>query len=163
MGGAGSGRADARYRANGTGRRRRSGAAQASSAAPSASSPRSSAEARGVVDESQPLERVVRSLARMSALTAGLITGNPELLAAAHGDEIHEAPRAELSPVVASLIEAARRAGALHAARSGAGPSVLALVTSDTETAVRAAFERAGCDVVGGAIESTGLITTLGE
>jgi homoserine kinase len=120
-------------------------------------------EARRVVDEDQPLPRVVRSLARMSALTAGLLTGDPELLGAAHGDEVHEAPRAELSPEVATLIEAARRAGALHAARSGAGPSVLALVTADTEEAVRAAFSRAGCDVIGGAIEATGLVTTFSD
>lgn len=120
-------------------------------------------EARRVVDEDQPLPRVVRSLARMSALTAGLLTGDPELLGAAHGDEVHEAPRAELSPQVATLIEAARRAGALHAARSGAGPSVLALVTADTEEAVREAFSRAGCDVIGGAIEATGLVTTFSD
>ncbi|HEX6946033.1 MAG TPA: homoserine kinase [Acidimicrobiia bacterium] len=120
-------------------------------------------EAREVVEETQPLPRVVRSLARMGALTAGLITGDPEFLAAAHGDEIHEAPRADLSPDVASLIYIARRAGALHAARSGAGPAVLALVTADSEEAVRAAFTKAGCELVGGAIESTGLVTSLGE
>lgn len=119
--------------------------------------------ARGAVEEVQPLPRVVRSLARMSALTAGLLTGDPQFLAAAHGDEIHEAPRAELSPEVATLMDVARRAGALHAARSGAGPSVLALVTAENEAAVRAAFERAGCEVVGGTVEATGLITSLGE
>lgn len=120
-------------------------------------------EARRVVDDVQPLPRVVRSLARMSALTAGLLTGDPELLRAAHGDEIHEAPRAEMSPSVASLIETARAAGARHAARSGAGPSVLALVTADSEEAVRTAFERSGCDVVGGVIEPNGLVAESGE
>lgn len=114
--------------------------------------------ARQVVDESHPLERVVRSLSRMSALTAGLLTGDPKLLAAAHGDEIHEAPRAEMSPEVVALVDIARYAGALHAARSGAGPSVLALVTADTADAVRSAFERAGCEVVGGTIEPNGLV-----
>ena len=120
-------------------------------------------EARKAVELSQPLPRVVRSLARMSALTAGLITGDPELLGAAHGDETHEAPRADMSPQVAILIEAAKAGGALHAARSGAGPSVLALVTADTEGAVRAAFETAGCDVIGGVIEPNGLVTTVAE
>lgn len=119
-------------------------------------------EARRAVEDNQPLPRVVRSLARMSALTAGLLTGDPELLGAAHGDEIHEAPRADLSPQVATLIEVARVAGALHAARSGAGPSVVALVTADTEDAVRSAFARTGCEVVSG-IEPNGLVTTLSE
>ncbi|MFO7300524.1 MAG: homoserine kinase [Actinomycetes bacterium] len=118
------------------------------------------AEARQAVEPMQPLPLVVRSLARMSALTAGLITGDPAFLAAAHGDEIHEAPRADLSPEVARLIAIARDAGALHAARSGAGPSVLALVTAATEEAVAGAFRRAGCELVGGAIESTGLVVT---
>ena len=40
---------------------------------------------------------------------------------------------------------------------------MLALVTAETEAAVRAAFEKAGCTVVGGAVESTGLVTSLGE
>ncbi len=120
-------------------------------------------EARRVVEDTQPLPRVVRSLARMGALTAGLLTGDPELLGAAHGDEIHEAPRVEMSPAVGTMIEAARAAGAMHAARSGAGPSVLALVTADTEQAVQAAFERAGCEVIGGVIEPNGLLMTLGQ
>lgn len=120
-------------------------------------------EARRVVEDTQPLPRVVRSLARMGALTAGLLTGDPDLLGAAHGDEIHEAPRVEMSPDVAILIEAARSAGALHAARSGAGPSVLALVTADAEEAVRTAFEKAGCGVLAGPIEPNGLATTLSE
>jgi homoserine kinase len=119
------------------------------------------AEARQVVEESQPLPRVVRSLSRMAALTAGLITGDPDLLNAAHGDEIHEAPRARISPAVVGLVEAARSAGALHAARSGAGPSVVALVTADTEQQVRRAFRHAGCAVVEG-IEPNGLLTSIG-
>lgn len=120
-------------------------------------------EARRVVEDTQPLPRVVRSLARMGALTAGLLTGDPDLLGAAHGDEIHEAPRVEMSPDVAILIEAARSAGALHAARSGAGPSVLALVTADAEETVRTAFEKAGCGVLAGPIEPNGLATSLSE
>jgi homoserine kinase len=119
------------------------------------------AEARRVIEKSQPLPRVVRSLSRMAALTAGLITGDPDLLNAAHGDEIHEGPRAKISPDVVVLVETARSAGALHAARSGAGPSVVALVTSDSEQQVRRAFEHAGCDVLGG-IEPNGLLIEPG-
>jgi homoserine kinase len=101
---------------------------------------------------------VIRSVARSSALTAGLITGDPELLAAAHGDEIHEAPRDAMSPDVAKLIDVARRAGALHAARSGAGPSVVAIATVDDIDQVVAAFTEWGVEVISGPIETRGLV-----
>jgi len=56
------------------------------------------------------------------------------LLASAHGDEIHEGVRSDLSPEVGQMIRIARGAGAFHAARSGAGPAVLALVGPDVST-----------------------------
>lgn len=116
------------------------------------------APARAVIDEVHEHEMVLRSLSRVSALTAGLMTGDPELLAAAHGDEIHEAPRASLSPEVDQLMEVARRAGAMHAARSGAGPSVVALATAETAGRVSLAFEEAGVTVLNGPVDTTGLV-----
>lgn len=118
----------------------------------------STSEARSVIGERHDHDMVLRSLSRVSALTAGLMTGDPEFLAAAHGDEIHEAPRAELSPEVGQLMEIARRAGALHAARSGAGPSVVALTTAETAGRVSVAFEEAGATVLNGPVDTTGLI-----
>ena len=115
-------------------------------------------KARAVLPTSYPRDVMIRSLARMAALTAGLTTGDPEMLAAAHGDEVHEAPRVELSPEVAELIDVARRAGALHAARSGAGPSVIALATHETAGKVAAAFAEWGAGVIDDAVETTGLI-----
>jgi len=116
-------------------------------------------EARAVLPGSYPREVVIRSVARTAALTAGLITGDPEMLSAAHGDEIHEAPRDAMSPEVGKLIEVAKRAGALHAARSGAGPSVVAIVTADTAERVAAAFrEWGGVDVISDPLETRGLI-----
>jgi homoserine kinase len=79
-------------------------------------------------------------------------------LAAAHGDEIHEAPRAELSPEVSELIEIAKRAGALHAARSGAGPSVLALCAADCADRVVWALKESGVEVVEATIATSGLV-----
>lgn len=99
--------------------------------------------ARAVLAEELPLDLVIRSLGRVTGLTAGLITGDPGMLATAHGDEIHEAPRAGLSPEVGQLMDVARQAGALHVARSGAGPSVLALTTADTADRVAGAFREA--------------------
>lgn len=80
------------------------------------------------------------------------------MLAAAHGDEIHEEPRAKISPEVSKLIEVAKNAGALHAARSGAGPSVLALATVETTDRVVRAFEEYGVEALTPSVEPTGLI-----
>ena len=115
-------------------------------------------DARRVIDTVHAHDLVRRSLARVAALTAGLITGDPQTLAAAHGDEIHEAPRAELSPEVNGLIEIAKRAGALHAARSGAGPSVLALCAVDCSARVAGALRESGVEVLEATIATSGLI-----
>ena len=115
-------------------------------------------EARAVIAESHDHEVVLRTISRVMALSTGLVTGDPELLAAAHGDEIHELPRAPLSPEVGELMEIARRAGALHAARSGAGPSVVALATAETAGRVSRAFEEAGASVLNAPIDTTGLV-----
>jgi len=115
-------------------------------------------QARRVIDSVQPQDRVLRSLARVAALTSGLITGDPALLGAAHGDEIHERPRECMSPEVSGLIDAAKRAGALHAARSGAGPSVIAFCTTDARERVAAAYTDSGVEILTPQIASTGLI-----
>jgi homoserine kinase len=115
-------------------------------------------EARAVLPASYTRPVVIRSVARTAALTAGLITGDPEMLAAAHGDEIHEAPRDAMSPEVGKLIDVARRAGALHAARSGAGPSVVAITTAETADRVADAFREWDVEVISGSVEASGLI-----
>jgi homoserine kinase len=115
-------------------------------------------EARRLVARAQDLDVVVRSLARVAALTAGLITGDAGMLDSAHGDEIHEAPRAEIDPEVEELIVLAKRAGALHAARSGAGPAVVALATVEAADRVAAAFMERGLDVLNAPVESSGLV-----
>jgi len=114
--------------------------------------------ARGVIDASHPQDRVLRSLARVAALTSGLITGDPTLLRAAHGDEIHEQPRDGMSPEVSMLIDVGNGAGALHSARSGAGPSVIAFCTSETRQRVVSAFVAAGVEALTPSLASTGLI-----
>ena len=114
-------------------------------------------EARAVLPEAYERAAVIRSASRAAALAAGLITGDPDLLASAHGDEIHEAPRAHLSPEVGELMEIARRAGALHVARSGAGPSVVALASADSVENVTAGFSSWGAEVIEG-VEPRGLV-----
>jgi len=111
-----------------------------------------------VIDSTHPQDRVLRSLARVAALTSGLITGDPALLDAAHGDEIHEQPRQGMSPEVTGLIEVGKRAGALHAARSGSGPSVIAFCTTETRERVVTAFAESGVEVLTPQLATTGLV-----
>ena len=110
-------------------------------------------EARSAMPQSVPLEVVARSLGRLAFLIEGLRDANPDVLAHARGDEIHELPRAVLSPVTGELIDAAVRGGALHACWSGAGPSVLALTTSETSGRVIGAM--------GGVLGSGGEVLAL--
>ncbi len=114
--------------------------------------------ARSVLPASYGKDVVVRSLGRVTALTAGLLTADPDLLASAHGDEIHESARAEMSPEVEKLIRVAKGAGALHAARSGAGPSVVAFVLGDAADDVVGALHDQGVEVVQAGVATSGLI-----
>ena len=87
-------------------------------------------ESRSVVPEGFQLPVVVNSLSRMAALVAGLTSGEPEILESALGDELHESSRNRLRPSVGELIGEALGAGAVYAAWSGSGPSVLVLTRS---------------------------------
>lgn len=114
--------------------------------------------AREALPLSYSREAAIRSLARVAALTAGLVTADPQLLAAAHGDEMHEAARSNLSPEVDRMVAVARAAGALHAARSGAGPSVIALVGPDRVDDVARAFKEGGFGVHQPGVATAGLV-----
>ncbi|MEE8331979.1 MAG: homoserine kinase, partial [Acidimicrobiia bacterium] len=98
------------------------------------------AEARDALPATLPHAAAARSAARAAFLIEGLRTGDADALAAAIGDELHEGPRSALSPLTTTLVEVALRAGALHASWSGAGPSVLALATGETATAIEEAL-----------------------
>lgn len=117
----------------------------------------STSAARTAVARSFDRDVLVRSLGRVSALVAGLLTADPELFAAAHGDEIHEGPRAGMSPEVDTLIAVARRSGALHAARSGAGPSVVALATSESVDGIVLAFKELDAEPLNLSVSANGL------
>ena len=98
-------------------------------------------EAREVLPDEVVLASATRSVSRAVALVEGLRTGDPAALAAARGDELHEAPRAALSPITGSMIDAAVEAGALHASWSGAGPTAIAFTTAETSGSVVDALE----------------------
>ena len=93
-------------------------------------------EARAALPTDVPHGAAARNVARVAMLIEGLRTADPAALGAARGDELHEAPRRRLSPVTGRLMDAARDAGALHAAWSGAGPAALAFTTSEACDAV---------------------------
>jgi homoserine kinase len=105
------------------------------------SRPFATKEARQVLPSAYPMDMVVRSIARTAALVAGIMTGDGEVLRAAGGDELHEAPRGQLRPDSAGLISAALSAGAFHACWSGAGPSVLAMCPAEHVPTVAAAMD----------------------
>jgi len=106
-------------------------------------SPLRTAEARAALSDHVTRPAMVRSLARFGHLIEGLRTGRPEVLRRARGDELHEQPRASMSPITGWLVEAAFAAGALHASWSGAGPTALALTTAEYAPAIRFAWEQA--------------------
>lgn len=74
----------------------------------------------------------VRTISRVAHLIAGLTTGDTTLLDGARGDEVHEWTRRASHPLLDELMTVAAAAGAAHVAVSGSGPTVLALVTTDT-------------------------------
>jgi len=83
--------------------------------------------ARAALPAMVPLRDAVHNLGRAALLVAALQSGRTELLAEAMNDRLHQPPRAKLMPWLDSLIARAREAGAVGAALSGAGTTVLAL------------------------------------
>ncbi len=98
-------------------------------------------EARSVLSAEVSRWAAARNLGRLAFLLEGLRSADPDALDAAAGDELHELPRQHLSPITAELMDAARRAGALHAAWSGAGPTAIAFATADGVDSVIVAME----------------------
>ena len=108
-------------------------------------------DARGVLPESIPLKKMVRSTANIAAMVSACYSGDMALLARCVTDEIVTPVRAPLIPGCEAVMEAALNAGALGSNISGAGPSVFALCRSPI-SAARAAlamqetFARAGLE-----------------
>ncbi len=99
-------------------------------------------DARSVLPRRIRRMTAVRTAARTALVVLALTTGQPELLATAMEDELHQPYRAVLYPHLEETIAVAREAGAYGAALSGAGPAVVALVHPDRVEDVRRAFDR---------------------
>jgi len=103
----------------------------------------STSEARALVPVEVPREVAVRTASRLAMLIEGLRTGEARHLRAALGDEIHEAPRSVLTPTPGRLVANALDAGAVYAAWSGSGPSVIAFAVEDQLNSVFDSLEAA--------------------
>lgn len=88
--------------------------------------------ARAVLPKQVPLADAVFNLSRAALFVAALSQGRYELLGEAMGDRLHQGPRSTLIPWLPALLKAAREAGALGSALSGAGTTVFALCEMDS-------------------------------
>ncbi|OWR30158.1 homoserine kinase [Saccharibacillus sp. O23] len=90
--------------------------------------------ARAVLPQQLSLQDAVHNISRSSLLTAAFASGRLDLLSSAMRDRLHQPYRAALVPGMETILEHASDYGALGAALSGAGPTVLALVDRDGAT-----------------------------
>ena len=98
----------------------------------------STAEARAVLPPSVPRADAVFNVQRVALLLAALQTGQAGPLATAMDDRLHQPYRERLFPWMPRVTAAARAAGAVACVLSGAGPSLLAVVTGDADAVARA-------------------------
>lgn len=109
----------------------------------------STRQARAVRPALYPSQDVVFNLQRACFLVASLATNQLTDLNFAMSDVVHQPYRQELVPGFQDVIQSALEAGAMGAALSGAGPSVIALTAQNAEQvgqAMRAGFSRHGVD-----------------
>jgi len=127
--------------------------------------------ARVLLPTQVTLDSAVFNLGRAATLVAGLLTGDSSAVHVGMEDRLHQPYRAKALPFLNDVIAAALSAGAVGAALSGAGPSVLALVEAGKEgvgatvgQAMVDALSRAGhrAEAFESAISSRGAVVELG-
>lgn len=97
-------------------------------------------EARAALPDALSYADATFNLGRLAVLLPGL-ADHRLLVAEAMDDRLHQRQRTPLFPESAPILAGLRGAGALAAAWSGAGPSLLAVCTSSSSPAVHAAGE----------------------
>ena len=105
----------------------------------------STRSARSVLPQTVPFHDAVFNVSRASLLVAALCRGETRLLRQAFDDALHQPYRAALIPGMYEVFKAARAAGALGAALSGAGPCLIAFATKNADQigeAMTAAFAK---------------------
>jgi len=88
----------------------------------------STSKAREALPKQVSLGDAVYNISHTSMLTAALAMGRLDLVSVAMRDQLHQPYRAPLVPGMMQILEEATQHGALGAALSGAGPTLLALV-----------------------------------
>ncbi|WP_139490296.1 homoserine kinase [Brevibacillus dissolubilis] len=92
-------------------------------------------EARQVLPEMYPRKDLVYNVGRSSLLVAALAQGRLDLLAEAMKDRLHQPYRSKLIPGLSEILAEATQHGAIGAALSGAGPTILCFYQSDEQHA----------------------------
>ncbi len=95
---------------------------------------------RGLLPRQVPHADAAFNAGRSGLLAAGIALGRGDLIAAGLHDRLHEPYRVSAVPDLAEVARALVEAGALGAVLSGAGPTVIGLVSADDDDA---AFEAA--------------------
>lgn len=101
------------------------------------------AAARAVLPSHVSFGDAVRVVQRSAALTHGLATGDPALLARALDDVLHVPYRRQLVPGYDAVVEAARAAGAFGGTLSGSGSALVAIGRAQDGHAIAAAMTEA--------------------
>ncbi|MBQ7722691.1 MAG: homoserine kinase [Selenomonadaceae bacterium] len=85
--------------------------------------------ARKVLPKNVSMKNAIFNVSRASMLIAALVEGREDLLPLAFDDALHQPYRKKLVPGMSEVFEAAKSAGALGAAISGAGSCLIAFTT----------------------------------
>lgn len=93
--------------------------------------PLSTRTARQVLPKTVPMKDAIFNISRASMLIAALIKGKDNFLTCAFDDALHQPYRKNLVPGMSEVFEAAKNAGALGVALSGAGPCLIAFSTEN--------------------------------
>ncbi|MCK9911323.1 hypothetical protein MXD81_19380, partial [Microbacteriaceae bacterium K1510] len=83
---------------------------------------------------------MIYNVGHSSLLVAALAQGRLDLLSQAMRDRLHQPYRAELVPGLAEILESASHHGALGAALSGAGPTILCFFSGEEKKQELLAF-----------------------
>jgi homoserine kinase len=111
-------------------------------------------EARAVLPDEVPRADAVFNVQRVSLLLAAVASGRIDLLSTAMQDRLHQPYRLRLFPWMDAVAAAARDAGALGCALSGAGPSMIAVAAGRADAVAPAMVKSlAGAGLAGRALE----------
>lgn len=93
-------------------------------------------KARKAIPESIPTEDAVFNIGRAALMIASFLTGNVENLMIATQDKLHQPYRKSLIPGFQGILDACKQNGAKGAFLSGAGPTIIAILSDGNETFV---------------------------